>query len=485
MPAKNKVLSRLSSLWIARTKTGTALSTTLSAAAAKGASSLTVVSITNGADGDPVRIGSGEEMELNKISGAPSGSTINLAWPLTRAHAVGEDVKEMTVYDHGAPDSGGVDVVVNGEVTDVNLATQRLPLTNIKGFNSVAAEWRWPYVDLNTFATSVGALLSKITGAGTVASPKQFITDGNEFGEDQDIAVIAGGVLVDGTFIYVELWGCSMNYTQVGTLNFRRGGEGPRIGARAKGTGGVSYTAAPGYAIDASLKAQKNQVWRSLSEVGLRTPAGSGVNSTLAVAPAAGATVIDVASGTGAAAGDRIKIGTGSDAEYPVINSVNVNQLTLRTKLLRAHVIGEPVVEQTNTVFAGVSEEGVDLTLGGDVRAVRVGTRSIEIGDIPGNAQITFTARLVDIVLANLAYALNIAQSDISGNRLPLDTGLGVTDIDALYFKGVLQNGDTFELDVWGVGAVLEEMRLKLANEGVSSLSLSGRPATLQLLQYQ
>jgi hypothetical protein len=47
MPAKNKVLSRLSSLWIARTTVAGA-ATTLNAAAAKAAGTLTVASIANG-----------------------------------------------------------------------------------------------------------------------------------------------------------------------------------------------------------------------------------------------------------------------------------------------------------------------------------------------------------------------------------------------------------------------------------------------------
>jgi hypothetical protein len=68
---------------------------------------------------------------------------------------------------------------------------------------------------------------------GTVASPKQFITDGNALGRGDDVTIIAGGVLVDGTVVYVELWGVSMDYTAIGKIQFRRVSSGEDLG-RAK-----------------------------------------------------------------------------------------------------------------------------------------------------------------------------------------------------------------------------------------------------------
>jgi hypothetical protein len=188
MPAKNKYVSRLQRLLIARDKTGAALTTTLTAAAAKGASAITVAAITNAADGDTIRIGSGDEMELNKINGAPSGSNIPLLYPLQRAHRIGEDVREMTVFDHGAPNEGGVDLVLAGESQDIQVSDRRLPLAQIRGYVSAGAEWTWPYFTLSTIIAALGALLTRLSGAGTVASPKQFITDGNELGEENNVA---------------------------------------------------------------------------------------------------------------------------------------------------------------------------------------------------------------------------------------------------------------------------------------------------------
>lgn len=484
MPSKNKYLSRLKALYIGRDKTGTALSTTLTANAAKGATSITVAAITNGADGDAIRIGSGNDAELNKISGAPAGNTITLAWPTQRAHVIGEAAREVTIFDHGSPDEGGVDVMVSGETVDVPVATQRLPIATVKGYQGAGAEGAWPYFDIFSFATAIGMLLSKVTGAGTAASPRQLITDGNEMGEENDVFIVAAGVLVDGTEAWVELWGCTMDYTGVNSTLAR--GNPPRIQFRARASaGGVMYTAAPGYAIDTTYRASKAKVWRALTEVGIRSASGSGVNTTLTAAAAAGATVLSVASETGGAPGDRIKVGTGSDVEYPIIDSVGVGTINLRTKLLRAHAIGEAVVEQAETAFAGITEGGLSLQVSGSVRSVRIATTPLEAGIIPGDAMVTASFNLGDILLANFARALGIPQSAIVGNRLPLDVDIGTEDIDAIYLKGVLQNGDLVVLDLWGCAMVIQEIRTKLSNRDISTIPVTVRPATLQLLQYQ
>lgn len=485
MPSKNKFLSRLKALYIGRNKTGTALNTTLSANVAKGATSITVAAITNGTDGEAIRIGSGNDAELNKISGAPSGSTINLAWPTQRAHVTGEAAREVTIFDHGAPDEGGVDFFTTGETVDVAVSTQRMPIASVKGYQGAGAEGAWPYFDLFTFATALGMDLAKVTGSGTAASPRQLITDGNEMGEEIDVFVVAAGVLVDGTEAWLELWGCTMDYTAVNSTLGR--GNPPRIPFRARASaGGVMTTTAPGYAIDTTYRASKTKVWRALTEVGIRSPSGSGVDTTLTAAAAAGAVSLTVDDSTGAAAGDRVKVGTGSDAEYPIVaDAPDANTITLRTKLLRGHVIGEAVVEQAETAFAGITEAGLSLQVSGSVRPVRIATSPLEAGIIPGDAMVTLGFNLGDIILANFARALGIPQAAIVGARLPVDVEIGTEDIDALYAKGVLQNGDIVVVDAWGFAQIIQEVRTKLSNRDISSIPVSGKPATLQLLQYQ
>lgn len=485
MPSsKDKYLSRLQRLLIARTKTGAALTTTLTANAAAGASALTVAAITNAADGDTVRIGSGNRMELNKINGAPSGSNIPLLYPLQRAHAIGEDVKEMTVFDHGAPNEGGVDLVLAGETADIQVSDKRLPLAQIRGYVSAGAEWTWPYFTLSTIIAALGALLTRLTGAGTVASPKQFITDGNELGEENDVAIIAVGVLVDGTVVTAELWGCTADYTGFRT-SLGRGQPATCPAKYRASAGGVLSTVAPAYTIDVSLKASKTGTWRGLTEVGLYV-ANPGVNTTLTAIAALGAQALVVASSANAASGDVLKVGTGSEAEFPVIDAVvDANNVTLRTKLLHDHPIGDAVVEQTKTRIAAITEEGVSIETSGSVRTIREADTPLEAGIIPEDVMIALSFALGEINLANYARALGIPAALIVGNRLPLDVDIGTADIDGLYVLGKNQNGDTIEIGLWGFSQTLQEIRTKISNHGISTIPLNGKPAIVQFLQYQ
>lgn len=487
MPAKNKFLSRLKALYLARAKTGAALTTTLTANAAAGASSLTVAAIVNGSDTDTILVGSGEDAELAQISGAPAGNTINLAKPLLRAHIIGESVREQTVFDHGAPDEGGVDIAFQGESFDVQVASQRLSLATIRGYLGASAEGAFPYFDLSTLVAALGALQTRINGAGTVASPRQFVTDGNEFGEENDVTIIACGYLVDGTEAWVELYGCSMDYTAVRAQLAR--GNPPRIPFRARASAGASVTTtAPAYVIDVSLRAAKGKVWRALTEVGIRSASGSGVNTTLSAIAAPGALALVVVDSSGAVAGDIIKVGTGSDAEYPIVDSApDGTHINLRTKLLRAHAAAETVVEQKETKFAAPTDQGVSLEVAGSTRNVRLGHRAFEAGTIPGDAQITASITLGDLLLENFRLALGLPSSDLlsGGTRLFVGDNVGSTEIDALYVKGVLVNGDIAIIDLWGVSQVINEIRTKFSGRDIATIPVMGKPAIIQFLQYQ
>ncbi len=74
---------------------GTTCNTTLSAAAAAGATTITVANAAGCAAGDTIRIGSGAAQEDVKIASV-SGTTITLVSPLTKAHAAGETVVEVS-----------------------------------------------------------------------------------------------------------------------------------------------------------------------------------------------------------------------------------------------------------------------------------------------------------------------------------------------------------------------------------------------------
>src|ERR1043165_1583508 len=95
MPApKNSVFRLLQKLICHRDDQATA-ATTLTANAAVGATSLTVASIAGLSNGDTFRVGAGNDTEVNKINGAPSGNTVVVLNPLGKAHVIGESCRRQ------------------------------------------------------------------------------------------------------------------------------------------------------------------------------------------------------------------------------------------------------------------------------------------------------------------------------------------------------------------------------------------------------
>jgi hypothetical protein len=94
---------------------------------------------------------------------------------------------------------------------------------------------------------------------------------------------------------------------------------------------------------------------------------------------------------------------------------------------------------------------------------------------------------LFDILITNIAYSARHPQAaSIVGNRLPLDIDIGSTDIDAFYVKGILQNGDIARDRRVGIRAADQRApRSRWRHQGISTIPISGKPATLQILQYQ
>ncbi|MDB4906364.1 MAG: hypothetical protein JWO05_1148 [Gemmatimonadetes bacterium] len=481
MPAKDKVFRMIGKVIMHRDDVATA-ATALTAGAAAAATSITVASIAGLSNGDTIRVGSGEDVELNKISGAPSGFVVTLAYPLAKAHVIGEAAKRQISYDHGDPTDGGVTVSIEADNIDVPVATRRVVLSRIDGFARAFVEWAWPTITLPNVAAALGLLVAKVTGSGTTASPFQLITDGSDFGEDTNISVTVVGTLVDGTTMTVELHGVDMDHSVVKAALTR--GALATIPAKGKAASQVAFlTSDPGYTLNTSLKPSKNSVWDAPSEVGIYAPAGGGGTSTLSAAAAAGATAIVLVSATNFAAGDRVKVNTGDLAEMHIVDNVAVNTLNLRGKLLRAQAIGVTAVEQLQTPFGGLSEEGVSIEVTGDKRDIKLATKRFEAGSVPGNAAISLMFSVIDFVLANIAYALAIPQSAISGGRLVAGNNIGTGDQTEFYTRGLTAGGNTIEIDACGCSQVIEQFSVALSNKDIVKLPIKALPASCLIMR--
>jgi hypothetical protein len=486
MAIKTKILKLLNTVLLVRDMpAGGNGSTALTAAVAAGATALTVGAITNFSAGDTIRIGQGEEMELGVISGAPAGSNITLADPLSYAHVIGEPVVEQVAYDLGDVSDSGVALAFSGQSTDIPVSTRRLSFSTVLGFLDMIADFGLPTLTMENLAFALGIPLTRISGAGTFNSPFAMTTDGNQFATEVNMSLIAIGTRMDGSTTRVELWGVDMDYTN---LSFRLSrGAATTIPARAMASaGGVMTDNASAYVANLTKKAGKGKVFDYLSEVGLFIDTGAGVNSTSSGANAADQNVLNVVSGTGITAGMWLRVGTGDTIEFHRVTSVAVNAITLADNLFRAIPAGTVVFQQTLTPFAGLTPDGVTIAFGGAIDKINVATRRLTVGMKPGSARVLLSFALQDISLVNFAYALGISQASIVGGRLPLNNSIGTsTDIAGVYIKGVTKDGFTNWIIGWGCSEMVTNVAAALSNRGVASVPLALEPASgLQFMQH-
>jgi hypothetical protein len=194
---------------------------------------------------------------------------------------------------------------------------------------------------------------------------------------------------------------------------------------------------------------------------------------------AAGSTSVTLVSATGFATGDWAKYGSGELSEYHQVDSVATNTLTNRTPFLRTQAVGTVVVEQVQTPFAGISPEGVRWNFGGAVEKLRSATKKFSIGVRPGTVSMNFSFGIIEISLANFAYALGIAQSQVAGGRLPVNSNLGTATLDGLYLKGLTQDAANVQVDVWGSSLDIAQVATVINNQGPAAvIPLTAKPAS-------
>lgn len=490
MAIKSKVYRNVSLVFLTRDSAAGA-STTLTALAAAGAATITVASIAGIGVGELLRVGEGEEMELVRVHPvtAPAGNTVTLEEVLLKDHANGEAVREQTAYDLGDPTDGGVTVRYQGETFDANVATKRLPLATLNGYISAGADLVLPHLALPNLLHATGMALDEYFGAGTEADPLGLVFDGNEFAGETNMSLIVVGVLMDGTTWRVELWGVDADYTGI-DVPLGRGQLAPVPCRFTAGAGGFVGTTAPAWAAtaDTSLRPGKGKLWDGLVEAGVLTDAAAPAATTVASGGAAGANTVTVADGTGLAADDYVRFGSGDTIEIWQLEAVAGAVLTIRGEFKRAQVAATVVKKLDRTPFAGIAPDGGRLTFGGSVEQLRVADRRLAIGVRPGNATITLRLPTVQLNLSNLARALGIPQAAIAGGRLPITiaTLLADTGLHGVYAQGLLLDGTTLWLCAWGPSIDLSSVETTLTNVGQApALPLTVKPTSaLQVLNY-
>lgn len=240
---KSELWSHITSVSALRDQPTSPGSTTLSAAAAAGATSLTVAAITNFAVTEPIRVGRGEETEYVRIhpSTAPSGSTITLdpSTPLRYAHAVGDPVVELVATDVGHVADGGLDLELAGSIEDVNAATQRMLFGQLTGFLDIMASFGLLGYNVENIAFALGlSEATRVLGAGTAGDPRTLTVDMTNTLEVNDIALQFLGARKDGTSVRITAMACELDPSLQFTM--QRGSK-LILPIKANSTGGLLY----------------------------------------------------------------------------------------------------------------------------------------------------------------------------------------------------------------------------------------------------
>lgn len=234
-------LNNKKELWSHLTEVGvmrdSGASTTLSANAAAGATSLSVASGTGLANGDLFRIADGNDQQLNEVSSGGGTTTITPKYPLAYAAASGTALVEVVKTSLGHVQEGGVTVEFSGDDNAVNSATRRLVLGYLTGHMEIKASFGLLGMNLENIATRLGMLESNVTGSGTPSAPYRLVVDGTKVKEQNDLPWYFTGVRKDAGVVEVQLWGCELDWTD--STQFGRGAQAVTM-IKARATSGIA-----------------------------------------------------------------------------------------------------------------------------------------------------------------------------------------------------------------------------------------------------
>lgn len=428
-------------------------STVLTAAAAAGSSSLVLTSATGFAIGDDIRVGSGEIVELFRISNLVS-LTVTLDKPLDFDHAVGDVVVEQSALDLGTPEADGTKLNLSTELTDTFNEIQRLAFGTIKGYSDLGVSWRYMTLSTDILAVALGLARANVIGDGTAAiqtgtvGPRLLTTDGSNLSTLLNANLVVTGRLNDGTLCRAICQGMSFDPTVMSTVFSR--GQLATVPVSALVTSikldfnNTAWT--PANTVTTYQTSNADQFSEIVSVVEL---ADSGTSSTSTGAISAGAFSFTLASASGFAADDIVAVGTGATREYHYVHSVVTNTLNLRTQVLRAQSSGVTVTKQTKTDVGGI-DGGFTFATPGQVTKMRSETSAVSLKNRVGNiaAQMSFNA--TNLSAETLQRAFGIPSSAYANGILPIkSTTIGKSSTKSFWFKGLTQGLKNLNILCW------------------------------------
>lgn len=481
MAIKDSFIRRPTLFAVFRDQTAaTPMNTTLVAATAAGAATITVTSGTNAKVG-PARINSGEDIERIDII-TVAGAVLTLARPTKRDHPILAVVVEQVAEDAGDVD-GDVTVSMSKENTDQFSAMRFLAFTQLPGNASASIAAKILGTTLENIALCCGIPRTRIFGAGTsAAAPKVLTTDFSDVDTVNNLSVAIVSKRQDGTSTVFELWGVNQDYTQV-SMQLARAQNGA-VPMKAVAIGAVcQIDAAPSFTAVTTYRANKGKVFKNLTNIGVAIAGPT--PTTVATAAAVDAVTVVCVDASTIVAGDWVLVNTDDQVELHWVLSKATNTLTLRTQLLRAQAVGTRVVKVTRTPFGAIAQGGATFNVGGSTNPLIVENKELPVGMQPQNAQAQTTFNSMSLALADIAAALGIPAASIANNSLLLSAALLSARIEAVYIEGVTQDGGVCILTSWGCTQDVSNWSIALGGQNPTQVPYSVKPSSgVQFVQY-
>ena len=203
----------------------------VNAAAAKGDTSLTIDAAGAFADNDLIRIGTGDELEVNEIESGGGTTTLTLMTGLAYAQAVGQPVVEQEKRNVGHVAEGGVTMDATEETFEVAAATSAKVL--VERTTGVTQRITWPGLNWSMRNAAIAVGLDEdndILGAGTAADPYVLRWIADEMNSFINASMYFQGVREDDKIFEVRGWNVKFDLNRSATFARNAAAELPMGG---------------------------------------------------------------------------------------------------------------------------------------------------------------------------------------------------------------------------------------------------------------
>jgi len=213
------------------TDTASGASQLVDANAAKGDVTLTIDAAGTFTNGDLIRIGSGDELEVNEIVSGAASVTLTLMTGLAYAQLIGGAVVEQEKRDIGHVAEGGVTMDATEETFEVAAATSAKVL--VERTTGVTQRITWPGLNwsMRNVATAVGLDEdADILGTGIVTDPFVVRWIADEMNSLLNISMFFTGVREDDKIFEVRGWNVKFDLNRSATFARNAAAELPMGG---------------------------------------------------------------------------------------------------------------------------------------------------------------------------------------------------------------------------------------------------------------